>query len=155
MSKKRAKAITPHETVYGLKPDLSAMHVFGVKAYVHIPKEQRIKLKPEAKKMTFVGYSLQHKGYRRIDSKTNKIKISRDVRFLSEDEPGMFVSSEEDTVEYEFRNSDVQDGIEQQFENPVDDNEDQEVLSAVGSVSSGRLLSKTNWALTMKMEPGS
>lgn len=62
-----------------------------------------------------------------IDLKTNMIVISRDVWLLSEDEPDMFVPSEEDRVEYEFRRSDTQYVTEQQFKNPVDDNEGQEV----------------------------
>lgn len=63
----RVKTVTPYESVFGDKPDLSELHIFGAKAYVHIPKEQRTKLKPKAKKMTLVGYSLQHKGYRMLD----------------------------------------------------------------------------------------
>lgn len=49
---------------------------------MHIPKEKRTKLQSKATKLTFVGYSQQHKAWRFIDLKTNEIVFSRDARFL-------------------------------------------------------------------------
>lgn len=90
----KVKTMTPYESVLGHKPDLSELHVFGEKAYVHIPTEQRTKLKSKAQKMTFVGYSLQHKGYRMIYLESNKIVMSRNVRLLVEDEQNIFSTEE-------------------------------------------------------------
>ena len=43
---------------------------------------QRDKLNKKAEKLRFVGYSTRSKGYRLLNEKTTKIKISRDVIFL-------------------------------------------------------------------------
>ena len=55
--------VTPEEKYIGTKPDLSHMKVFGCIAYVHVPDDLRIKLDLKAKKCTFIGYSLEKKGY--------------------------------------------------------------------------------------------
>ncbi|KXJ68182.1 hypothetical protein RP20_CCG005207 [Aedes albopictus] len=77
---------TPYEIWYGTKPDMSMLQVFGSEAYVFIPKEKRTKLQSKARKMTFVGYSQQHKAWRFIDLKTNEVVFSRDARFLQSGE---------------------------------------------------------------------
>ena len=58
------------------------LHTFGCDAYVHIPKKLRRKLNDKAEKLTFVGYSEESKAFRLLNTKTNRIKISRDVVFL-------------------------------------------------------------------------
>jgi hypothetical protein len=39
-----AVATTPYELWHGKKPDLSHLRIIGSTAYVHVPKEKRIKL---------------------------------------------------------------------------------------------------------------
>ena len=78
----RAVERTPYEIWHGVKPDVSGLQVFGTAAYVFVPEAKRTKLESKAEKLTFVGYSLQHKAWRFIDMKTNKLTISRDARFL-------------------------------------------------------------------------
>lgn len=72
----------PEEIWTKTKPDLSHLRIFGCEAMVHIPKEKRDKWDPKAKELLFMGYSENGKGYRLIDSKTNKITISRNVTFF-------------------------------------------------------------------------
>ena len=55
--------------------------MFGCFAYIHIPKDERKKLDPKAKKCTFLGYGTSRKGYRLYDWKTSSIIHSRDVVF--------------------------------------------------------------------------
>ncbi|XP_055632911.1 uncharacterized protein LOC129773335 [Toxorhynchites rutilus septentrionalis] len=81
----RAVNSTPYEHWWGRKPDVSHLRVFGCKAFVHVPKEKRRKLDDKGNEMTFVGYSSNHKAYRFIDITTNKLVISRDVRFVEEE----------------------------------------------------------------------
>lgn len=50
--------------------------VFGCTVYVHIPKHQRNKLDPCAKKCVFVGYSDFQKGYRCYDPATKKLHVT-------------------------------------------------------------------------------
>ena len=73
--------MTPEEKFTGKKPDLSHLKVFGCLAYVHIPDELRSKLDPKAEKCTFIGYSLEPKGYRCYNPLTREVRVSRDVVF--------------------------------------------------------------------------
>ena len=41
---------TPFEALFGLKPTVSHLRIFGSKAYAHIPKADRKKLDPKALK---------------------------------------------------------------------------------------------------------
>ena len=73
---------TPFEMWYGRKPDLSHLQVFGCMGYAYIPDATRQgKLSGKARKLRFIGYSLQAKGYRLIDETTLKVIIRRDVIF--------------------------------------------------------------------------
>lgn len=78
----KATGRTPYELWYSKRPHVGNLHIFGCAAYVHIHKEQRRKLDDKADKFIFVGYSEESKGYRFLDKKTNRIKISRDAVFL-------------------------------------------------------------------------
>ena len=55
--------------------------MFGCLAYIHVPKDERKKLDPKAKKCVFLGYSTSRKGYHLYDRKTSNIVYSRDVVF--------------------------------------------------------------------------
>ena len=76
------KVATPYERWYGRKPNISNLRVFGCMAYAHIPDSQRTKLD---KKMRFVGYSIQSKGYRLLDEKTRNVVVRHDVVFNETD----------------------------------------------------------------------
>lgn len=54
-----SKAIdrTPFEFWFGRIPDIHHLHMFGCKAFMHIPDEKRRKLNEKAVKLYFVGYS--------------------------------------------------------------------------------------------------
>lgn len=73
---------TPYELWWGRKPALGHLKVFGSEAFVHIPETKRGKMNGKARKLTFVGYSMEHKGYRFVDPATDQITVSRDARFL-------------------------------------------------------------------------
>ena len=45
---------TPFEALFGFKPAVSHLRIFGSKAYAHIPKADRKKLDPKAMKCIFV-----------------------------------------------------------------------------------------------------
>lgn len=73
---------TPFEMWFGRKPELKHLRLFGCSGYMMIPAAKRSKLDVKALKMTFVGYSAEHKAYRMLDMSTGQIHISRDVRFI-------------------------------------------------------------------------
>jgi hypothetical protein len=56
---------TPIEQFNGDQPDVSYFRVFGTRAYVWIPSNQRQdKLSPKSEEMIFIGYESNTKGYR-------------------------------------------------------------------------------------------
>jgi transposase InsO family protein len=79
---KRTKK-SPYEGMFKEKPKLTRFHEFGCDVYAMVPDEKRRKLDDKAEKMKFIGYSEESKGYRLID-KQFKVRISREVRFLTE-----------------------------------------------------------------------
>ncbi|CAL9021276.1 unnamed protein product [Prunus brigantina] len=66
--------------------DVSYNHlkVFGGRAFVHIPKNERSKLDAKSKKCIFVGYGNEEFGYRLWDLVARKIIRSRDVVFFED-----------------------------------------------------------------------
>ncbi|GFR45348.1 hypothetical protein Agub_g6717, partial [Astrephomene gubernaculifera] len=70
---------TPYERLSGNKPDVSSLRVFGAKAYVHVPKQQRSKLDDVAVKGVFVGLEPKGRQFRVLVG--GKIVVSSSVTF--------------------------------------------------------------------------
>eukprot|EP00963_Diacronema_lutheri_P009628 scaffold869_cov399-Pavlova_lutheri.AAC.1 len=76
---------TPIEVAFGIKPDLSCMHVFGEECFVlKTPTENPGKLEAKSKRGIFLGYEPGTKDTFKIMCE-NKIIISRNVKFTSID----------------------------------------------------------------------
>src|SRR5271154_7593286 len=75
--------MTPYEAWYGHKPDLSHFKPLEITAYVHVPKEKRIKLDSHTRKGILVGYAGTNQ-YRVWDPAKNDVIVSRDVIFDDE-----------------------------------------------------------------------
>ena len=73
--------MTPFEAWNGRKPNVNELRVFGCAAYSHIPKDERKKLNPKAKRCIFLGYGEVTKGFRLYDPITSRVIHSRDVVF--------------------------------------------------------------------------
>lgn len=73
---------TPYELWHNKQPNLNYFHTFGTPVFAHVPKDQRQKLDNTSEKLFFVGYEIGTKSFRLLNKNTNKIKISRDVKFL-------------------------------------------------------------------------
>ena len=78
---KAVQGKTPYEALYGEKPAVGHLRVFGCTAYCHIPTDERQKLDDKSRKCIFLGYSLNRKGYRLYDQSKCKVIHSRDVSF--------------------------------------------------------------------------
>jgi len=76
---------TPYELWHGAKPNLSYLKIIGSTAYVHIPKEKRVKLDVHSRKGIMIGYGGTNQ-YRIWDLTRKDIVVSRDVVFM-EGEP--------------------------------------------------------------------
>ena len=66
----------------GKPPTYNHLKVFGCKAYVHVPKDERSKLDVKSKPCIFVGYGQDKFGYRLYDPAAKKLIRSRDVVFM-------------------------------------------------------------------------
>ena len=60
------------------------LRVFGCRAFVHVPRDERSKLDNKTKQCIFLGYSNEELGYRLWDPTTKKIIKSRDVVFFED-----------------------------------------------------------------------
>src|SRR5271155_4114551 len=77
----RAVATTPYELWQGVKPNLSHLRIIGSTAYIHIPKEKRIKLDIHSHKGIMIGYGGTNQ-YKVWDLTRKDIVVSRDVVFI-------------------------------------------------------------------------
>ena len=73
--------MTPYEVWKGYKPNVSHFRIFGCGANVHIPKGEKSKMIPKAKKIIFLGYGIGVKGYRLYDTSKAKNIHARDIIF--------------------------------------------------------------------------
>ena len=73
---KSLDGMTPFEAWYGKKPNVNHLRVFGCAAYLHVPKDDRKKLDPKAKKCIFLGYGATRKGYHLYNQKTSAVMSS-------------------------------------------------------------------------------
>ncbi|KAK8935837.1 hypothetical protein KSP39_PZI013998 [Platanthera zijinensis] len=100
--------LTPYEALYGEKPSIAHLKVFGCIAYAHRTAGRDDKLEETSIKCIFLGYSDQTKGYRLLDPKSNKLIISRDAIFHEEEEwnwASDFVSSQSSELPVELGTS--------------------------------------------------
>lgn len=88
--------MTPYEALNGKKPDVSHLKTFGCPCYAHIPKDERKKIDPKARKCLFLGYSDCVKGYRVFDEQRGIVIFSRDVRFDEDTVPVTRAISQQD-----------------------------------------------------------
>ena len=74
---------TPYEEIYGRKPIVSPIRMFGCVAHVKTTEPHLSKLADRSTKMVFIGYerSSGTKAYRFYDPRNKHLRISRDVVF--------------------------------------------------------------------------
>ena len=77
-------ATTPYELWHGVKPNLSHLRIIGSTAYVHIPKEKRVKLDINTHKGIMIGYGGGTNQYKVWDLTRKDIVVLRDVVFIEE-----------------------------------------------------------------------
>ena len=75
---------TPHERLYGQKPDYSSLRTFGCACWPNLQPFNEHKLQFRSKKCVFLGYSHMHKGFKCLDAKEGRVYISCDVVFAEE-----------------------------------------------------------------------
>ncbi|GJX04141.1 kinase-like domain, phloem protein 2-like protein, partial [Tanacetum coccineum] len=78
---KALEDITPYEAIKGKKPNLKDLRIFGCIAYAKVPTQHLTKLDDRSIKMIYLGNEQGSKAYRLFDPITQRICVSRDVKF--------------------------------------------------------------------------
>jgi hypothetical protein len=121
------KENTPYESWHKRKPTMNYIRKFGSKAYIIVPAEKRQKLDNKARKLIFVGYEEGTKGYRLLDTETDRIHISKDVTFIEGDpHKSKMKDINETEVTMNSDDSDIEVSLETAQDQKVDDNSDHE-----------------------------
>lgn len=117
---------TPAEIWYNTKPNIEKIRVFGCKAYVHIPKEDRNgKLDSRSKPMIMVGYT--NNGYRLWDTEKEKIVVARNVVFDESLKPTEVIEIRLDTEnEEQPLNDETSENLQQENFKSCKESEDKE-----------------------------
>ena len=84
---------TPYEILFGKPPNYSYLRSFGCLCYVATISHNRDKFEPRSIPCVFIGYPYGKKGYRVLDLKTQKIMVSRNVKFHENTYPFYVVST--------------------------------------------------------------
>ncbi|KAI4334662.1 hypothetical protein L6164_013380 [Bauhinia variegata] len=74
----------PDRVWYGKDVSYDHLHVFGCKAFVHVPKDERSKLDAKTRQCVFIGYGHDDFGHRFYDLVEKKLVRSRDVIFMED-----------------------------------------------------------------------
>lgn len=90
---------TPYEALYGSKPDIGHLKVFGCNAFVLDPNRPT-KLDAKSYKVKFIGYFEDSKAYRFYDTEQKKLIKSRDAVFLETSFDNTNIV-EEDVIEFQ------------------------------------------------------
>jgi len=72
---------SPFELLFHKAPDYNFLKVFGCACWLHLRPYKTNKLDLRSKLCVFLGYSLQHRGYRYLHLPSSRIYISRHVVF--------------------------------------------------------------------------
>jgi hypothetical protein len=72
---------SPFEQIFGYKPDLSLLRVFGCNVYIRPPGRRSSKLDTHVIKGRFLGYASTLKQIYYLEDSTNKIKVATYARF--------------------------------------------------------------------------
>nr|GFB25988.1 zinc finger, CCHC-type [Tanacetum cinerariifolium] len=78
---KALEDITPYEAIKQRKPNLKNLRVFGCIAYAKVPSQNLTKSDDRSIRMVYLGNEQGSKAFRLFDPTTEKICISRDVKF--------------------------------------------------------------------------
>ncbi|GJX72854.1 zinc finger, CCHC-type containing protein [Tanacetum coccineum] len=78
---KALEDITPYEAIKQRKPNLENLRIFGCIAYAKVPSQHLTKLDDRSIKMVYLGNEQGSKAYRLFDPITQRICVSRDVKF--------------------------------------------------------------------------
>ncbi|RDY10072.1 hypothetical protein CR513_05468, partial [Mucuna pruriens] len=74
----------PDKIWFGKDVKYDHLRVFGCKAFVHVPNDERSKLDMKTRQCIFIGYGHDAYGCRMYDPVDKKLVTSRDVQFMED-----------------------------------------------------------------------
>jgi transposase InsO family protein len=95
----KGKTATPYELLFGRKPAVHYLRVFGCLAYIKTPDKDLSAFSPRSEAGMFVGYEPASKAYRVLVG--DKIKVSKNVKFF-EDKLGIHTLSTDTQLPPDF-----------------------------------------------------
>ncbi|GJV97681.1 zinc finger, CCHC-type containing protein [Tanacetum coccineum] len=110
---KALEDITPYEAIKRRKPNLENLRVFGCIAYAKVPSQHLTKLDDRSTRMVYLGNEQGSKAYRLFDPTTQKICVSRDVKFKENETWDLkeYVRDQPIEEDNEFPNNDNDDYV--------------------------------------------
>ncbi|PWA54556.1 ribonuclease H-like domain, Reverse transcriptase, RNA-dependent DNA polymerase [Artemisia annua] len=112
---KALEDITPYEAIKQRKPNLENLRVFGCIAYAKVPSQRLTKLDDRSNKMVYLGNEQGSKAYRLFDPTTQKICVSRDVKFKEDeawdwkDYMSEHINNEPEWIDFKIENLETTD----------------------------------------------
>ena len=93
---------TPHEAMYGEKPNLSFMKVFGCIIYPFIEKQFRNKIDRKTKKGIFLGHALDSRSFLiGIEDNRGELKVQKTRNAMCDENKYYFGVNEQANLEHE------------------------------------------------------
>ena len=89
------KGKTPHEVLFGKKPDYTHLKVFGCLCFVSTLNKDRKKFMQRAQKGVFIDYYPGKKGYKVYNLETKNVIVSKDVVFYEHHFPYQYSKKKE------------------------------------------------------------
>ncbi|GJX27946.1 ribonuclease H-like domain, reverse transcriptase, RNA-dependent DNA polymerase [Tanacetum coccineum] len=127
---KALEDITPYEAIKRRKPNLENLRVFGCIAYAKVPSQHLTKLDDRSTRMVYLGNEQGSKAYRLFDPTTQKICVSRDVKFKENETwdwkeyMSEHINDEPEWTDFKIKNLEVTREHHDQGDQPIEeDNE--------------------------------
>ncbi|GJV63637.1 ribonuclease H-like domain, reverse transcriptase, RNA-dependent DNA polymerase [Tanacetum coccineum] len=127
---KALEDITPYEAIKQRKPNLENLRVFGCIAYAKVPSQHLTKLDDRSTKMVYLGNEQGSKAYRLFDPTTQRVCVSRDVKFKEDetwdwkDYMSKHINDEPEWTNFKIGNLEVtNEHYDQETQQIEDDNE--------------------------------
>ena len=136
----------PEKMWKGNDPSYLHLRVFGCKAFMHVPKEQRLKLDSKSTSCIFVGYGDEEYSYKLFDLEKGKVVRSRDVVFYEHEMGADLLNVDKATTsDLPLATDDTSTPIP--LNRPANEEVDEDVLDNVGEVHpDGDALDKQEYA---------
>ncbi|GJU70406.1 zinc finger, CCHC-type containing protein [Tanacetum coccineum] len=127
---KALEDITPYEAIKRRKPNLEKLRVFGCIAYAKVPSQRLTKLDDRSSRMVYLGNEQGSKAYRLFDPTTQKICVSRDVKFKENETwdwkeyMSEHINNEPEWTDFKIENLEVTSEHHDQGTQPIEEDND-------------------------------